>query len=63
MSDELTNPHISAVFGHYKDTVFPLLGGRQYSLTIGQGVSPCPNMVNAGESHDHIRKVGSLCGC
>ena len=55
MSDELTNPHISAVF--------PLLGGRQYSLTIGQGVSPCPNMVNAGEPHDHIRKVGSLCGC
>ena len=63
MSDELTNPHISAGIGHYTETVFPLLEGRQYSLTSGQGIPPCPNMVNAGEPHDHIRKVGSLCGC
>ena len=48
MSDELTNPHISAGIGHYTETVFPLLEGRQYSLTSGQGIPPCPNMVNAG---------------
>ena len=57
MSDELQ------IFGRYREAVFPLLGGRQYSLTSDQGIPLCPNMVNAGEPHDHIRKDGSLCGC